>query len=75
MLSGSKTFVSSGIQADLVIAAARIERDGVEGMGLFVVEAGAEGFTRGRKLDKVGRRAQDTAELFFDDDAGRRRRT
>ena len=67
LLSGSKTFVSSGIQADLVIAAARIERDGVEGMGLFVVEEGADGFTRGRKLDKVGRRAQDTAELFFED--------
>jgi alkylation response protein AidB-like acyl-CoA dehydrogenase len=50
-----------------VIVAARIERDGVEGMGLFAVEAGAEGFTRGRKLDKIGRKAQDTAELFFDD--------
>ena len=67
LLSGSKTFVSSGIQADLVIVAARIERDGVEGMGLFVVEEGADGFTRGRKLDKVGRKAQDTAELFFED--------
>ena len=66
-LSGSKTFVTTGIQADLVIVAARIEREGVEGLGLFVVEAGAEGFTRGRKLDKVGRKAQDTAELFFDD--------
>lgn len=66
-LNGSKTFVTSGIQADLVITAARIEREGVEGMGLFVVDAGAEGFTRGRKLDKIGRRAQDTAELFFED--------
>jgi acyl-CoA dehydrogenase len=66
-LNGSKTFVTSGIQADLVIAAARIEREGYTGMGLFVVENGAEGFTRGRKLDKVGRKAQDTAELFFDD--------
>jgi alkylation response protein AidB-like acyl-CoA dehydrogenase len=66
-LSGSKTFVTSGIQADLVIAAARIQRDGVEGMGLFVVEEGAEGFTRGRKLEKIGRKAQDTAELFFED--------
>jgi acyl-CoA dehydrogenase len=65
-LSGSKTFVTSGIQADLVICAARIKRDGVEGMGLFAVPAYAEGFTRGRKLEKVGRRAQDTAELFFD---------
>jgi acyl-CoA dehydrogenase len=66
-VSGSKTFVTSGIQADLVIVAARIERDGVDGMGLFAVEAGADGFTRGRKLDKIGRKAQDTAELFFDD--------
>ncbi len=67
VLNGSKTFVTSGLQADLVIAAARIERDGIDGMGLFVVDADAEGFTRGRKLDKVGRRAQDTAELFFED--------
>jgi alkylation response protein AidB-like acyl-CoA dehydrogenase len=66
-LSGSKTFVTSGIQADLVIVAARCDRPGVDGYGLFVVEAGAEGFERGRKLEKVGRRAQDTAELFFDD--------
>ncbi|MCW3010472.1 MAG: acyl-CoA dehydrogenase [Solirubrobacterales bacterium] len=66
-LTGSKTFVTSGIQADLVLVAARIVRDGVKGMGLFAVEAGADGFTRGRKLDKVGRKAQDTAELFFDD--------
>jgi alkylation response protein AidB-like acyl-CoA dehydrogenase len=67
VLSGSKTFVTSGIQADLIIVAARIERDGVDGLGLFVVPATADGFSRGRKLDKVGRRAQDTAELFFDE--------
>jgi acyl-CoA dehydrogenase len=66
VLSGSKTFVTSGIQADLVIVAARIVRDGVDGMGLFAVPAGADGFTRGRKLEKIGRKAQDTAELFFD---------
>jgi acyl-CoA dehydrogenase len=66
-LRGSKTFVSSGIQADLVIAVAHVRRPGVEGLGLFVVPATADGFSRGRKLDKVGRRAQDTAELFFDD--------
>jgi acyl-CoA dehydrogenase len=66
-LNGSKTFVTSGIQADMVIAAAAIRREGVTGMGLFMVEDGAEGFTRGRKLDKIGRRAQDTAELFFDE--------
>jgi acyl-CoA dehydrogenase len=62
-LSGSKTFVSSGIQADLVIVAAKTD----DGMGLFAVPADADGFQRGRKLEKVGRKAQDTAELFFDD--------
>jgi acyl-CoA dehydrogenase len=66
-LSGSKTFVTSGIQAELVIVAARAEREGVDGLGLFVVEQGMPGFEKGRKLEKVGRLAQDTAELFFDD--------
>lgn len=63
VLNGSKTFVTSGIQADLVIVAAR---DG-DGLTLLGVSDGATGFTRGRKLEKVGRRAQDTAELFFED--------
>ena len=67
VLSGSKTFVTSGIQADLVIVAALVKKEGVEGMGLFAVRAGAEGFKPGRKLDKIGHKAQDTAELFFDD--------
>jgi acyl-CoA dehydrogenase len=66
-LSGTKTFVSAGIGADLVIVAARIKRDEVSGMGLFAVEQGAPGFERGRKLEKIGRRAADTGELFFDD--------
>jgi alkylation response protein AidB-like acyl-CoA dehydrogenase len=68
LLTGSKTFVTNGIQADLIIVAAYI-RDGqtTSGMGLFVVESDMEGFSRGRKLAKVGRRAQDTAELFFED--------
>lgn len=65
-LSGSKTFVTSGIQADLVIVAAQVVREGVDGLGLFAVEAGTEGFERGRKLEKIGRKAQDTAELFFE---------
>jgi alkylation response protein AidB-like acyl-CoA dehydrogenase len=65
-LNASKTFVTSGIQTDLVIVAAQVRREGVEGLGLFAVEAGAEGFERGRKLEKLGRKAQDTAELFFD---------
>jgi alkylation response protein AidB-like acyl-CoA dehydrogenase len=67
VINGSKTFITSGIQADLVIVAARIDEDGIDGLGLFVVERDMPGFTRGRKLDKVGRAAQDTAELFFDD--------
>jgi acyl-CoA dehydrogenase len=65
VLDGSKTFVTSGIQADLVIVAARTAQGGKEGYSLLVVEDGMEGFERGRKLEKVGRKAQDTAELFF----------
>jgi acyl-CoA dehydrogenase len=66
-LSGSKTFISAGISADLVIVAAYVKGDeNIDGMGLFVVEKDMPGFTRGRKLEKVGQRAQDTAELFFD---------
>jgi acyl-CoA dehydrogenase len=67
VLSGSKTFVTSGIQADLVIVAAKVVREGLDGLGLFVVEADSPGYERGRKLSKIGRRAQDTAELFFDE--------
>ncbi len=66
-LSGSKTFVTSGITADLVIVAAYVKGDeAVDGLGLFVVEKDMPGFTRGRKLHKVGHRGQDTGELFFD---------
>ena len=66
VLNGSKTFVTSGIQADLVIVAARTAHNGGrDGFSLFVVENGMQGFDRGRKLDKIGRRAQDTAELYF----------
>ncbi len=67
LLSGSKTFVTSGIQAEIVIVAARVQRDAIDGLGLFVVEDGMKGFEKGRKLEKLGRLAQDTAELFFDD--------
>ncbi|WP_354698017.1 Acyl-CoA dehydrogenase [Paraconexibacter sp. AEG42_29] len=65
-VSGSKTFVTSGIQAQLVVVVAKIPADDGGGFGLFVVEEGMDGFERGRKLDKIGRRAQDTAELFFE---------
>lgn len=66
VLNGTKMFITSGIQADLVVVAAQVDQPGVDGLGLFVVEAGMPGFSRGRKLDKLGRVAQDTAELVFD---------
>jgi alkylation response protein AidB-like acyl-CoA dehydrogenase len=65
-LSGQKTFISSGISADLVVVAARVPGSS-GGFSLFVVEADMPGFSRGRKLDKVGLHAQDTSELFFDE--------
>jgi len=66
VLDGAKTFITNGAQADLVLVLARTgERDG-RGMSLLAVEAGTPGFTRGRPLHKIGRKAQDTAELFFD---------
>jgi acyl-CoA dehydrogenase len=64
-LDGSKTFVTTGIQADLVIVAARTPTADGHSYSLFAVESGTPGFERGRKLDKIGRKAQDTAELFF----------
>ncbi|HVX22798.1 MAG TPA: acyl-CoA dehydrogenase family protein [Acidimicrobiales bacterium] len=68
VLNGQKTFISSGVLADLVIVAARTGSDrSAEGFTLLVVERGMDGFTRGRNLEKIGRKAQDTAELFFTD--------
>jgi len=67
VLNGSKTFISNGILSDLVIVVARTDPDaGHQGISLLVVERGMEGFERGRNLDKIGLKAQDTAELFFD---------
>ena len=67
VINGAKTFITSGIQSDLVIVVARTDPSaGSRGMSLLVVERDTPGFTRGRKLDKVGLFAQDTAELFFD---------
>ncbi|MGW1561405.1 acyl-CoA dehydrogenase family protein [Streptomyces sp. NPDC002144] len=66
VIDGSKTFITNGILADLVIVACKTDpAAGHKGISLIVVERGAEGFERGRKLDKVGMKAQDTAELFF----------
>ncbi len=68
VLNGSKTFITNGYQADLVIVAARTDPSkGAKGITLFVVEDGMEGFSRGRKLDKVGQEEADTSELFFED--------
>ena len=68
VLNGSKTFISNGILSDLVIVVCRTDPDaGHQGISLLVVERGMKGFERGRNLDKMGMKAQDTAELFFDD--------
>ena len=69
MLSGAKTFISSGINSDLVIVVTRTSPDpgaGHRAFSLLVVERDMPGFTRGRNLDKIGLKSQDTAELFFD---------
>jgi len=66
VLSGSKTYISNGQIADLVIVAARTVPDKTHGLGLFLVEADMPGFKRGRNLKKIGLKAQDTSELFFD---------
>lgn len=67
VLNGSKTYISNGILADVVVVAARTDPESSHGLGLFLVERGMEGFERGRKLKKMGLKAQDTAELFFND--------
>ena len=66
VLSGQKTYITNGWTADLIVVAARTSRETSHGIGLFLVERGMEGFTRGRKLKKLGQHSQDTAELFFD---------
>ncbi|MDQ4112387.1 MAG: acyl-CoA dehydrogenase family protein [Actinomycetota bacterium] len=69
IVNGQKTFISSGIMADLVVLAVRTNPDGgSRGFSLLMVEAeSTPGFERGRKLDKIGLPAQDTAELYFND--------
>lgn len=67
VLNGSKTFITNGINSDFVIVACKTDPEaGAMGLSLIVVERGMEGFERGRNLDKIGLKAQDTAELFFD---------
>jgi len=67
-LNGSKTFITNGGLADLLVVVARTaEGSGFNSFTLFVVEAGTPGFTTGKGLDKLGQRAENVSELFFDD--------
>jgi len=68
VVNGAKTFITNGINADLVIAAVKTDpRERHRGMSLVVIERGMDGFERGRNLEKLGQHSQDTAELFFND--------
>ena len=68
LVNGSKTFITNGINSDLVITAVKTDpSEKHKGMSLLVLEDGMEGFERGRNLDKLGMKSQDTAELFFHD--------
>ena len=68
VVNGSKTFITNGINADLVIVAVKTDpSQRHSGMSLLIVERGMEGFERGRNLEKIGLHSQDTAELFFTD--------
>lgn len=66
-ISGTKTYISNGQSADLVIVVARTSEQGSKGLSLFLVEADRPGFQRGCNLDKIGLHGADTSELFFDD--------
>lgn len=67
ILTGTKTFITNGCSADLIVVAARTGPDRSHGISLFAVQADDAGFRRGRKLDKIGQPEADTAELIFDD--------
>jgi len=69
VLNGAKTFITNGQNANLVVVVCKTDREGAaKGISLLLVETdGASGFRRGRNLDKVGLKSQDTSELFFDD--------
>ena len=68
IINGQKTYITNGINADLIVVAAKTDpENNPHAMTLFLVEAGFEGFSRGRNLKKLGHKAQDTAELFFTD--------
>ena len=70
VLNGSKTFITCGQQADIVLVVCRTNPDpaaGAKAFSILIVEGGMSGFERGRNLDKLGQKAQDTSELFFND--------
>ena len=67
VVNGSKTFITNGINSDLVITAVRTGEDKHKGISLLIIERGQAGFDRGRNLDKLGMHSQDTAELIFTD--------
>jgi acyl-CoA dehydrogenase len=68
LINGSKTFITNGQMSDLVILVAKTDPSaGAKGTSLILVETGTEGYRKGQKLEKLGLKAQDTSELFFDD--------
>ena len=68
IINGSKTFITNGWMSDLVIVVAKTDPNkGAKGISLFAVETTTPGFKKGKKLSKMGQKAQDTAELFFED--------
>lgn len=67
VLNGAKTFITNGINSDLVIVVCKTDPEaGTRGISLLLVEAGMAGFSKGKHLEKIGLKAQDTSELFFD---------
>ena len=68
ILNGSKTYITNGMQSDVVILCAKTDpAKGAKGISLFLVDANTPGFSKGKKLNKIGLKAQDTCELFFED--------
>ncbi|MBN8869991.1 MAG: acyl-CoA dehydrogenase family protein [Solirubrobacterales bacterium] len=68
VVDGSKTFITNGINADLIITAVKTDpKEKHRGMSIVIIERGMDGFERGRNLEKVGMHSQDTAELFFNE--------
>jgi alkylation response protein AidB-like acyl-CoA dehydrogenase len=67
IVNGSKTFITNGINCDMVVVAVRTSEDKHAGLSMLVIEDGMPGFTKGKQIEKLGQHASDTSELFFDD--------